>query len=136
MHRVKEHQLLDVPVDTAKSEPVAFQEYQKKLTGIHPDFTLRKAGFYVGDAPYLGVSPDGVLVDKAGKLVGIVEIKCPYSAANLIVLEACEQLSTFYCSWNMDNIQLDTKHNYYFQIQGTMEQGIVTSLSGCQSPWR
>jgi len=45
---------------------VAFQEYQKKLPNIHQDFTLQKAGFYVGDPAYLGASPDGVLVDKTG----------------------------------------------------------------------
>ena len=101
-------------------ESVAFQEYDKKLSQIHPNLKLRKAGFYVGDPAYLGASPDGILLDETGQVMGIIEIKCPYSAANLTVKEACEQLSTFYCSWNTDSIQLNTSHMYYFQIQGTM----------------
>jgi len=101
-------------------ELVAFQEHEKKLSQIHPNIMLRKAGFYVGDPAYLEASPDGILLDQTGQVMGIIEIKCPYSAANLTVKEACEQLSTFYCSWDTDCIQLNTSHIYYFQIQGTM----------------
>ena len=35
----------------------------------------------VGDPAYLGASPDGVLLNDTGSLKGIIEIKCPYSAA-------------------------------------------------------
>ena len=50
----------------------------------------------MGDPAYQGASPDGIMVEKTGKLMGIVEeIKCPNAAAKLSIQEACEQLSTF-----------------------------------------
>ena len=57
----------------------------------------------MGDPAYLGASPDGVLVDKTGKMVGIVEIKCPYSAAKLSVQEACEHF-TAHGTWTTSSL--------------------------------
>ena len=69
-------------------EPIAFQKYEKLLSD-HSNLKLKKSGILIGEQPYLGASPDGVLEDAEGNLSGIVEIKCPYSAANLTVKEAC-----------------------------------------------
>jgi len=48
----------------------------------HPQFTLRKSGIYIGQPAYLGASPDGVLVNDADTIFGIIEIKCPFLLPN------------------------------------------------------
>ena len=54
-------------------EPVAFQKYEKWLSD-HSN--LKKSGIRIGEPPYLGASPDGILEGVEGKLSGIIEIKC------------------------------------------------------------
>ena len=108
-------------------EAIAFMEYEKQVKQCHPNLKLRKAGIYIGNPPYLGASPDGMLEDHWGNPSGVIEIKCPYSAASLSVREACKVLDDFYCFID-DNgyINLDVNHIYYYQIQGTM--GITKTL--------
>jgi len=74
----------------------------------------------IGETPYLGASPDGILINESGKIVGLLEIKCPFSAAKLTVSEACEQLDKFYIHKNNDGCSLDSSHTYYYQVQGSM----------------
>ena len=54
-------------------------EYEKQVKQCHPNLKLRKAGIYIGNPPYLGASPDGMLEDHWGNPSGVIEIKCPYS---------------------------------------------------------
>lgn len=111
------------------NENTAFKEYEKLITQRYPNLQLRKSGFYIGDPAYLGASPDGVLEDTEGNLYGIIEIKCPFSAANLSVREACTMLDDFYCYTDENNdIKLNVKHKYYFQVQGTMA---ITNAQFC-----
>ena len=110
-------------------ENTAFKEYEKQMTQHHPNLKLRKSGFYIGDPAYLGASPDGILEDTNGNLFGILEIKCPYSAANLSVREACGTLDDFYCYIDdNDDIKLNVNHVYYFQVQGSLA---VTNAQFC-----
>ena len=100
-------------------ESTAFKAYNELVTQRHPNLKLRKAGFYIGDPVYLGASPDGVLENSDGNLCGIIEIKCPYSAANLSVHETCTALDCYLDDNNtMSCYMLTIK--YYYQIQGTM----------------
>ena len=102
-------------------ENTAFNEYERQMTQYHQNMKLRQSGFYIGDPAYLGASPDGILEDTNGDLCGILEIKCPYSAANISVREACSTLDDFYCYIDDDNkMKLDVSHVYYFQVQGSM----------------
>ena len=101
-------------------ESDAYQRYKQGLDTRHPNLILRKSGIVIGDIPYLAASPDGVLTDVSGQVRGIIEIKCPYSAAKLTVREACEQLDNFYLSIVEDKLVLQADHLYFFQIQGTM----------------
>ena len=71
-------------------EHVAFDRYAAILPQRHRNLKLCKAGFYIGEPGYLGASPDGVLFSSSRREVGILEIKCPYSASNLTILEACQ----------------------------------------------
>ena len=110
-------------------ESVAFKAYEVQFKELHTTLNLRKSGFYVGCQGFLGASLDGVLEDGEGNMAGILEIKCPYSAANFSVREACQKLDDFYCYID-DNkeIKLRTNHAYYYQIMGTMG---ITSASFC-----
>ena len=58
----------------------------------------------------------------------IVEIKCPYSAANLTVNKACGKLDNFYCYIDDNDIKLKTKHAYFYQVLGTMA---IAKVSFC-----
>lgn len=98
----------------------AYEIYAQNLAHRHPSFSLRKSGIIIGVPSYLGASPDGVLVDRSGQIKGIVEIKCPYSAAKLTVKEACEQLDKFYLHIEDGNFVLDCTHAYFYQVQGSM----------------
>ena len=83
----------------------------------YPQLTLRKSGIYIGQPAYLGASPDGVLVNDADTICGIIEIKCPFSAAKLTVREACTQYNDFYCYVDEnDQLNLKETHPYYYQV--------------------
>ena len=102
-------------------EAEAFREYENQVQHRHPNLKLRKAGIYISNPAYLGASPDGMLEDHLGNPSGVIEIKCPYSAASLSVREACEVLDDFYCFIDDNgNINPNVNHVYYYQIQGTM----------------
>ena len=86
---------------------IALAQYSSEIARLHPNLTLQTAGFYIGQPGYLGASPDGVLIDEqTGVVHGIIEIKCPYSAAKLTVREACDQCTEFYCSFRLEPIML------------------------------
>jgi len=110
-------------------EAVAFEQYCLQMSDRHPRLKLQKSGFVIGEPSFLGASPDGVLVDESGKIQGIIEIKCPYSAAGLTVKDACKQCKGFYCALNDDGlVTLDSGHAYYYQILGTMA---ITKATFC-----
>ena len=110
-------------------EQVALPQYSSEITKFHPTLHCKQLDSN-GQPGYLGASPDGVLIDvETGVVHGIIEIKCPYSAAKLTVREACDQCAEFYC--NLDDagqINLDSNHVYYYQVLGTMA---MTAASFC-----
>ena len=96
-------------------EEDVFLQYCSLLDDSH---TIRKAGFIIGSPPYLGASPDGV-VEREGITVKLIEIKCPYSARDISVKEACADCK-FFCSLQSDKMKLKENHSFYFQVQGAM----------------
>lgn len=63
--------------------------YCAEMTKRHPELTLHKPGVYIGQPAYLkyiGASSDGVLVEDADSIDGIIEINCPFSAAKLTLV--------------------------------------------------
>lgn len=119
---LRPQKLLNVPALKwgREHESDAYECYNKKLSHRHPELTLKKSGLIIGETPYLGASPDGILTNESGNIVGLLEIKCPFSAAKLTVSEACEQLDKFYIHKNDDGCSLDSSHTYYYQVQGSM----------------
>ena len=75
-------------------EQDALHEYCQLLSG---GLTLIKAGLFVDKCGYLGASPDGIVLDSSGLPVKVVEVKCPFSAKDKTVEQACNGKS-FCCS--------------------------------------
>ena len=72
----------------------------------------------------LACSPDGlVCIPGTHEPDGLVEIKCPFLAAEkqLIPQEAADVLSSFSCrSSDAGGLELNRKHNYFYQVQGQL----------------
>ena len=63
-------------------EKQALECYKTAMQCDHESFSVAPCGFFISvDSPYLGASPDGLASCTCHGL-GIVEVKCPYSARN------------------------------------------------------
>ena len=89
---------------------------------------MHKTGLVVNNEfSFLGVSPNGLVCD--GGQSGLIEIKCPYTARNMSVDEACQSIPGFYLQKGLnDNISLSETQNYYAQVQGQL---MVTGCKFC-----
>ena len=111
-------------------EDDARQEYVQLLKLSHPQATVKLTGLIVDKhEPCLGGSPDGLVsIPKKVEPDGVLEIKCPHSAAEkqFTPQEACS-LKNFPCKLvtgvredDIDLLRLKRKHNYFYQVQGLM----------------
>lgn len=68
--------------------------------------------------PIFGAMPDGVIDED-----GLVEIKCPSSCTNFTPEEAIKlkKFTLFSISNQTNEIKINKKHKYYFQMQGQMK---------------
>lgn len=109
------------------SEPLAFDEY-KRVT----NYDVRKCGFFTNKSfPGLGCSPDGLVYDKNGNIVSLIEIKCPIkirdtSPWNINNIKNCDKMC--YTVIGINSIRLKRNHEYYFQIQLSLA---VMELESC-----
>lgn len=101
---------------------------KKQYIADHPDVHMHDVGLVVNPCyPFLGASPDA-RVCKDG-VMGIVEIKCPYSARDMVLADACQQLKAKFCLRpTADGYDLHTNHEYWFQVQGQL---LVTGAPFC-----
>lgn len=90
-----------------------------------PDRHIHDCGFVVNNEfPFLGATPDGKLCDNGQ--IGIIEIKCPYSARDLTVSDACSQIHDFFMQQDQNGIiSLKENHPHYAQVQGQL------MITGC-----
>ncbi|XP_033725553.1 uncharacterized protein LOC117315463 [Pecten maximus] len=90
-----------------KFEHEAKVRYEKECA-----VSVKDCGIFVcKEHPFLGASPDGVVDENL-----IVEIKCPYSSKNRIISE----VTVPYLKIVNGNLVLDSKHDYYHQVQGQL----------------
>lgn len=96
-----------------KNEPIALKDAEK-LLGLN----IEPSGFFIYEkCPFLGASPDGLIGDD-----GIVEVKCPATAANFTPVEAIENKKITFCTKDdCNNIKIKRNHSYYYQIQGQLQ---------------
>ena len=103
----------------------ALHEYQQTLTS---NLILKGVGFFVDGCGYLGASPDGIVVDDAGRSVKLVEVKCPYKARDKTIEQACSEDKSFCCNIVKGKPCLKLDHDYYYQVQGQMA---ITGIHTC-----
>ena len=104
-----------------KYEPVALEQYQKYMHSIRRPVNVLKSGLVVSiDAPYLGASPDGKVID-SGCLMpfGLSEVKCPETKFLVTPLDACSD-SNFFLENQNGELKLKRNHKYYTQVQGLL----------------
>ena len=87
-------------------EPEAISTYKNMFHVKVTKFCIVSA-----DKPYLGSSPDGLVGDDT-----VVEVKCPYSARNMLVTPQ----TVPYLKQHGTELKLDSKHDYYAQVQAHM----------------
>eukprot|EP00112_Aurelia_sp_Birch-Aquarium-sp1_P003430 Seg1383.7 transcript_id=Seg1383.7/GoldUCD/mRNA.D3Y31 product="hypothetical protein" protein_id=Seg1383.7/GoldUCD/D3Y31 len=74
-------------------EKIALQQYLK--SHCDPRMKVMECGLIINPRwPWLGASPDGVLID-AGKVAGGIEIKCPFSKKEMNIADACKEKKFF-----------------------------------------
>jgi hypothetical protein len=68
-----------------------------------------------------GCNPDRIVVNPLSHPhVGVVEIKCPYTARAITPRQAAMSYSEFCCEIINGKLRLKREHNYYYQVQGQM----------------
>ena len=90
----------------------------------HPVNVL-KSGLVVSiNAPYLGVSPDGKVID-SGCLIpfGLSEVKCPETKFLVPPLDACSDGNFFLENRNVE-LKLKRNYKYYTQVQGLISTAL------------
>ena len=89
-------------------------------------FTVGLCGLVVNPSlPWLGASPDGIVVDPSEPSVGLLEIKCPYTYRLLTVEEATGD-SSFFAELSDGKVSLKKDHKHFYQVQGQMALAKVT----------
>lgn len=108
------------------NESKAKASYLQQNRGVH----CHECGFVVNkNFAFLGATPDGVVCDE-GK-TGIMEIKCPYSARNMTVKDACtsDEIRDFFLEIDQNETMcLKKSHSHYAQVQGQL---MITGVEFC-----
>ena len=103
-----------------KHENDAFQSYVCR-DGEHSTRT----GFWVNPCyPGFGCSPDGLLKDNNGVVVGLIEIKCPYILEKISPLDVQQlpatQIRNLCYTVDGNVVKIKLSHKYYYQVQMQM----------------
>ena len=99
-----------------------------KYLEIYKERHFHECGLVVNkNFMFLGATPDGILCDNGQS--GIVEIKCPYTARNMKLTDACDEIRDFYLDNDDGQLKLKKDHEYYAQIQGQL---MITGCDFCE----
>ena len=87
---------------------------------LHPQLNVVQSGLWIDiERGWLAASPDAI-VTYENVVVGVVEIKCPFSARSMTPLEAAKTMPLFSCKAVDEKIYLKRNQNYYYQVQGQL----------------
>ena len=101
-----------------ENEPVAIKRYSQTQEGANRN--IYSTGLIVNpNYPWLGCSPDGILVSKEGFVEGCIEVKCPYTHRDKTIKEAIND-KKFFLAETESGVKLKPRHHYYYQCQGVM----------------
>ena len=121
-----EKRFIPKPIQYGKdNEPTAIASYS-----LSQDVFIYKSGLRISfDNPFLGCSPDGVILDDNLDIRKIIEVKCPYTLKNstLEEIKARKDFEMKYDS-NEDKWSLKKTSEYYYQVQGQLS---ITKLEEC-----
>lgn len=93
----------------------------------NPDHHIHDCGLVVNPSfSYLAASPDGKIC--MNNETGVLEIKCPYSARDLTILDAVQSIPNFCLKLVDGSLALPKSHEYFYQIQGQL---MVTGALFC-----
>ena len=111
-----------------KHEETARRQYEEVNKQLHSDLRVEDAGFRVSkEHPYIGASPDAYVRCSCCQS-GILEIKCPFCAAEIGVDAASESKSFCLQKNDAGDLTLKRDHQYFYQVQ---MQLFVTDSSFC-----
>lgn len=101
----------------------AYIDYQRVALG--QNVTIKDVGLCVpNDCPFIGASPDGVVLNADGSLRCLLEVKCIYDNGPLpscITDIAKKRGSSFFCKIGPNgDLHLKRNHRYYYQCLGEM----------------
>ncbi len=119
--------LVDLPPSTERSvmneEPNAdasravqhgrdHEEQARSDYEIAQEVTVERAGFCLTQAGAVGATPDGLLPNG-----GLLEIKCPYAAQDMTVVEGVRSGKISFLREDENNeLVLPTEHQYMYQV--------------------
>lgn len=97
-------------------------------------YYLCTSGIWLHESDVLGASPDGFVQgdfhktdivhlqqnDQPATLPTIIEVKCPFTAKDKTIMEACSSVKDFFLVDNNGSLSLKTTHDYWHQIQGQL----------------
>lgn len=106
-----------------KNENTAKQVYMEK----NPNHHIHDCGLVINpNFSFLAATPDGKICIE--REMGILEIKCPFSAGDMKLDEAAVSIPNFCLKQDGDSLSLKKSHEYYYQVQGQL---MVTGVSFC-----
>ncbi|XP_033729693.1 uncharacterized protein LOC117318872 [Pecten maximus] len=118
-------QIHSAPLEYGKrTESSGKRKYLKQFPSRH----FHECGLVVNpEFSFLGASPDGKLCCDGQS--GIAEIKCPFSARNMTITNACDQAQRFCLEKVNGKMNLKKSHEYYAQVQGQL---MITGCDFCE----
>jgi hypothetical protein len=107
------------------NENNAKQKYLEKFQERH----IHDCGLVINPRfPFLAASPDGKVCLEGE--TGVLEVKCPFSARDLTILEAVQKIPNFCLQLGDDGkMSLKRSHEYFYQVQGQL---MVSGASFCE----
>lgn len=90
-----------------------YLDFKQKSIHIHDCGLIVNPEF-----PFLGATPDGKVCDRGE--CGILEIKCPYSARDLSISQACESIKNFTLVRDGSIFKINPLHNNFYQVHGQL----------------
>lgn len=100
---------------------------KQKYLQLNPTHHMHSIGLVINPQfPFLAATPDARICTEMG--LAIAEIKCPYSARDFTLEEACDKLPNFCLTRDNSGFHLKPTHEYWCQIQGQL---MVTGAIKC-----
>nr|XP_034195031.1 uncharacterized protein LOC117611204 [Osmia lignaria] len=93
------------------------EKFAREQLSVCIGVEIKECGLFIDSAiPFLGASPDGLIDEE-----GIVEIKCPKTAENLLPEEAIKTVAAIRRIFaDAEGNELNRNHYYYYQVQGQL----------------